>query len=271
MVECYPERRYQFETFARFTSQKTTKQAQKKPRHDSSTPHAGSGALSTLADDEILTLLDKAKNCDKYHALLRGDITGYGHDDGGSDDSKADEALCCLITFYTDDAAQIERIFNRSKLADRDKWRDRADYRKLTIDAAIAFVTERYQPFRRSKGSRQGKCPNDNNRQIPKFTVGPLTFHPGRPRRSPSGVVRVPIQVYKAGDLCHDFVLSSTPSSWKNQSRILIQIITEEPSSPAEPLKTAEVERVFRVILADAAKRVDTPVVAERDRRWKAL
>ncbi len=113
-------------------------------------------------DDEIVILAERAANAPKFRALMAGDASGHG-----GDDSAADLALCCLITFYTRDAAQIERVFGRGKLADRAKWREREDYRKRTIDAALERVTEQYRPPRPSANGRAGDASgNDHGRSV---------------------------------------------------------------------------------------------------------
>jgi primase-polymerase (primpol)-like protein len=97
------------------------------------------GGTCELSDDEIITL-GLGERTDKFRRLFNGDLTGYGQDD-----SRADEALCCKIAFYTRDPEQIDRVFRRSKL-NREKWENRPDYRQRTINAALSHCTEVYQP-----------------------------------------------------------------------------------------------------------------------------
>jgi hypothetical protein len=94
-----------------------------------------------LTDDQIRSHLERAANAAKYQALMRGDLDGYG-----DDHSRADAALCSLIAFYTDDAAQIERLFGDSELARRCKWTERPDYRARTVAYVLSQKTERYAP-----------------------------------------------------------------------------------------------------------------------------
>src|SRR5215210_8994189 len=47
-----------------------------------------------------------------------------------------------MLTFWTQDEAQLERIFSSSALGQRDKWRRRDDYRKRTIRKALADLGE---------------------------------------------------------------------------------------------------------------------------------
>jgi hypothetical protein len=67
---------------------------------------------------------------------MAGDKSGY------KSESEADEALACLIAFYTGDAAQILRIIQRSGLWD-EKWQ-REDYQERTIGRALELVTESF-------------------------------------------------------------------------------------------------------------------------------
>ncbi|MEI5677355.1 MULTISPECIES: phage NrS-1 polymerase family protein [unclassified Mesorhizobium] len=55
--------------------------------------------------------------------------------------SAADAALCQKLGFYTgNDAVRMERLFNRSALGQRSKWKERSDYRALTINNAVRFI-----------------------------------------------------------------------------------------------------------------------------------
>ena len=101
-----------------------------------------------LEDSEILSLARSAANAEKFRTLWDGDEDelvkrGYAHSDGRVNRSAADQALCNLLTFYTQDEEQIDRLFRASGLM-REKW-DREDYRQRTIAAALDTVTEHYQ------------------------------------------------------------------------------------------------------------------------------
>src|SRR5215208_5405704 len=105
-------------------------------RHD---PHTG-----VLSDEEIVAKLRGAKNAAKFSDLNdAGDTSAY--DD---DESKADQALMSMYAFYTQDQAQLERLFGDSAFGQRPKWRNRPDYRRRTIDKALSLVTETYTPPR---------------------------------------------------------------------------------------------------------------------------
>jgi putative DNA primase/helicase len=114
-----------------------------------------------LADDDTLIETARAaKNGPKFAALFdAGDTRGYG-----GDDSAADFALASLIGFWTgNDPDRVERIFNRSALGQRDKWRERADYREMTIRNALDGIKESYTP----RGRRPGATPSMNGHATP--------------------------------------------------------------------------------------------------------
>lgn len=73
-------------------------------------------------------------------ALWNGDTSDYG-----DDHSSADQALCNKLAFWLGrDADRIDRVFRRSGLY-RVKWLERDDYRKRTIDRAIASCQNTYK------------------------------------------------------------------------------------------------------------------------------
>ena len=100
-----------------------------------------SASVSKLSDEEVLDKLFKSKNGIKARSLYDGDLS-----DHRDDASAADLSLCSHLAFWTaKDAEQIERIWVSSPLGDRKKTQERADYRKRTIDAAIASCQEVYE------------------------------------------------------------------------------------------------------------------------------
>ncbi len=92
-------------------------------------------APSAAPGEEDWALISKAKaahNGERFSRLFDGDTEGY------PSDSEADLALCRILAFWAQkDPVRIERLFNLSVLGQRDKWRDRADYRQRTITAAL--------------------------------------------------------------------------------------------------------------------------------------
>jgi len=113
-----------------------------------SAPTPGTGTRSgpaDLTDDELLERAMAAANGDKFRRLWNGDTSGY------DSHSEADLALCCLLAFWTGtDTARIDRLFRRSGLM-RPKWDevhygDDRTYGEGTIEEAVAFVSETYDP-----------------------------------------------------------------------------------------------------------------------------
>jgi hypothetical protein len=97
---------------------------------------------SSIPDETIIEKFNYAENLMKFVALFEhGDVNAYH----GGDDSVADLALMSMLAFYTQDEAQLERIFFQSALGQRDKWRQRHDYRKRTIQRALADLGETYK------------------------------------------------------------------------------------------------------------------------------
>jgi putative DNA primase/helicase len=97
--------------------------------------------LPPVLDDEIIIRKAvKARNGEKFKRLWEGDASGY------SSSSEADEALCCLLAYWTKDPEQIDRLFRRSALF-RAKWDERhgaETYGATAIRKAISLVKEAY-------------------------------------------------------------------------------------------------------------------------------
>lgn len=95
-----------------------------------------------FSDDEVLNkMLSSKKNGSKIKSLYNGDTSAYK-----DDKSSADMALCSHLAFWTGkNASQMERIWLASPLGQREKTKDRSDYRKRTINAAISKCTEIYE------------------------------------------------------------------------------------------------------------------------------
>jgi hypothetical protein len=101
-------------------------------------PKAIEHTSSNLDDDEILEIARNAQNSDKLLALWNRDTSGY------NSHSEADMALCRLLSFYTQDEHQIDRLFRQSGLY-RGKW-DREDYRRGIFEKILRGRTEVYRP-----------------------------------------------------------------------------------------------------------------------------
>jgi putative DNA primase/helicase len=100
---------------------------------------SSNGHRADLSDEEILLLARRAKNAAKFEALWAGDTTGY------ASHSEADQALISLLSFYTQNEEQLDSLFRRSGLC-REKWLERRDYRRRTIERALSNLAETYAP-----------------------------------------------------------------------------------------------------------------------------
>lgn len=90
-----------------------------------------------LSDTEILEKIRASKQATKFDSLWNGHIP-Y------DSPSEADLALTAILMWWCgNDKAQVERLFQQSALAMRDKW-DRDDYRERTL--AKAERSETYSP-----------------------------------------------------------------------------------------------------------------------------
>jgi len=98
---------------------------------------------SLRPDETIIELCRAAKNAPKFEALFdHGDLYAYG-----GDASDADYGLLGILTYYTQDAAQLDRLMRRSRLA-RTKWdegRAGRSWLRYSIDNALKDVGETYK------------------------------------------------------------------------------------------------------------------------------
>lgn len=93
-----------------------------------------------LDDDQVIKLCRRAKNSDKFGRLFdQGDTSEYG-----GDDSRADQALIGMLAFYTQDHDQLDRLFRGSALYREEKWGQRLDYRRRTMEKALSGLRESY-------------------------------------------------------------------------------------------------------------------------------
>jgi hypothetical protein len=93
-------------------------------------PAPQSTQRASLSDEEVIERARSSRNGAKFLALWGGDTREYA-----GDDSAADLALLSMLSFWTQDPAQLDRLFRRSGLM-REKW-ERADYRERTIQRAL--------------------------------------------------------------------------------------------------------------------------------------
>lgn len=115
------------------------------------------GSGGTLADQDLLAKAKSAANGKKFARLWDGDTSDY------PSDSEADQALCRLLAFWTEgNARRVEHLFGLSTLGQRDKWREREDYRERTIRTALKDQNGFYQAPART--DRPNEAPDDPHR-----------------------------------------------------------------------------------------------------------
>jgi DNA-binding transcriptional ArsR family regulator len=113
---------------------------------------------SPHSDEAVIEKCRAADNAVKFADLYdHGDV----HAHHGGDDSVADLALLSMLSFYTQDAAQLERLFSNSALGRRGKWRRRRDYRERTISKALSDLGEFYK-WPRERARQVGKSVGDS-------------------------------------------------------------------------------------------------------------
>ena len=101
-----------------------------------------------LSDPAILEKIRSSKQADKFNQLWHGQIGAY------DSQSEADMALTAILMFWcNNNTAQVERLFEQSGLAKREKW-DREDYRERTLTKAMR--SDGYTP--RTPSTRQSKA-----------------------------------------------------------------------------------------------------------------
>jgi primase-polymerase (primpol)-like protein len=131
--------------------------------------HASAKPTTSAPTDEmVIQKCRGAENAAKFVDLFEyGDV----HAHHGGDASVADLALLGIMAFYTQDDAQLERLFSSSALGRREKWRQRADYRRRTITRALTNLGEVYdwgrqrsRPLVSSPSSTLGGSSDDDTR-----------------------------------------------------------------------------------------------------------
>lgn len=106
-----------------------------------STPQAA--AAPTLDDAELVKRILRSRIGERFALLWSGDATGY------PTTSEADMALAGYLAFWTQDPAQVDRIFRLSGLYRPEKWdskRGQVTYGAMTVRRAIDNRAGTYDP-----------------------------------------------------------------------------------------------------------------------------
>jgi hypothetical protein len=114
-----------------------------------------SGYVPDLADAELVSKARRMKNGagERFARLFfEGDTSGF------NSRSEADLSLCNYLAFFCGpNAERIADLFSQSALM-RSKW-NREDYRRRTIEKALAGRSEFYAPGHRPRGRQSGARP----------------------------------------------------------------------------------------------------------------
>lgn len=111
---------------------------------------------ATLTDDEVLERCATASNSDKFFILWTGQ---WQHDYGSQ--SEADLALMNILAYFSENRAQVTRLFHLSELGKRDKAR-RDDYTQKLLNKAfdrIAPPIDFSWLIRRNQDNEKSKKP----------------------------------------------------------------------------------------------------------------
>lgn len=136
----------------------------------------------SAADDEVLDRCRSAKNAGKFIALYdHGDTAPYQNNE-----SEADLALMSLLAFYTQDPAQLDRLF-RASARYRAKW-EREDYRDMTISRALERSEFYEPPTNTASGITVYRSSEAEAREIDPET-GEILEHPAEMGENPAETV----------------------------------------------------------------------------------
>ena len=95
-----------------------------------------------LQDAELLERMFSWQNGSAIRRLWEGETSAHG-----GDDSAADLALLSHLRFATGgEPDRMERMFARSALGQRSKWRERPDYRQRSIEVVLTSGGDVYTP-----------------------------------------------------------------------------------------------------------------------------
>ena len=223
----------------------------------SSMPEPAAAPGAALTDNQIIELANGSASGTKFRALWHGDTSQY---DG--DESRADAALCCMLAFYTKDAAQIDRLFRSSGLM-RAKW-DRktsgSTYGRITIEKAIATTTETYTP-KRGRG-RPPKSP-----QAGAASSSSQTAETAAPKQSTPLTIEM-LDEFLAGhdircrfnEITHRIVYDGIPAEYDGERAQALAPTVICSMLKAENIKGSAIQTVTEYLSAISAKHRYNPV-----------
>ncbi|MFC1482591.1 toprim domain-containing protein, partial [Myxococcota bacterium] len=126
------------------------------------------------SDEQVLDVAFAARNGSRVRDLWEGGSDG--------DESSTDLALISCLSFYTQEEAQLERLWLSSQRGARAKVQRRRDYRTRTISKALAGRREKFDWDRWAR--RQGE---DAKPRMTRTALPPPPPEPDPPRELPPG------------------------------------------------------------------------------------
>ncbi len=104
----------------------------------------GEPGQSRFSDDNLIRRASRAKNGKRFDDLMSAKPF--------TNESEADFELACIVSFWSNrDHNQIERIISNCPRGQRAKWKNRPDYRRSTIEAAIRATANTFGSGETSK------------------------------------------------------------------------------------------------------------------------
>jgi len=124
-------------------------------KSDTSVPNniAGGAEVPVGFDDEyVLSFAEKRYKEDFTAPFYRGDASRFG-----GDQSRVDLSLCDMLAFFSNDPAQVDRLFRKSALM-RPKWDERhgtdgSTYGQMTVEKAVRSARERLETPRAAQNT----------------------------------------------------------------------------------------------------------------------
>lgn len=127
-------------------------------------------------NDDMQTRLERMLEKSHIKKLWDGDVPDDQH-------SESDMALCCHLAFWlAKDPTAMEQAWLQSPIGQREKTKNRADYRKLAIDKAIALTKDVYTPSRglMVRSEQGGDMPGGDMPEIDMDTLMYITKNEGK-------------------------------------------------------------------------------------------
>jgi hypothetical protein len=219
------------------------------PCHDNASPERPPACL--LEDEALLERMLGSASGEKIARLMAGALGDYDHDH-----SRADEALCCLLAFWSGNAAQMDRLFRGCRLM-RPKWDEvhystGDTYGAHTIKKALEVVQQRYHPDEAPAGDEE-----DDGLEPERVAITLLTDLQAHPREV-SPPASVPI-------IGHDTDASLGASASPRLEAMIAFGMEWLPQSPREFHEAAalwilSIIAARRVRIANGRRRAYTPL-----------